>query len=171
MTVTTWEVFAFLLGAPVWGSIGACVVLFMQSIGDKLCAEAEVPSVHPPHPRAASRIAIFCQIYSERERQDAAHGPERDLPFAYPTLVYCDPERVHRSRYERRAREGVLAYADIFAEEFAEAVYARTPEERRAELVQLAAVSVKAIEAHDWQQVEAAKAKTGELEAKTGGST
>lgn len=167
--MTMGELLAFLLGAPVWGLIAAAVLLFMQSTADGMVSgEGDEPALDPlaeppppKTPRVMSRIAIFGQLHRERERQDAEHGPERDLPFAYPGLNYGDPERVCRARYERRAREGCHAYADIVAEEYAEAVNAETHEKRRDELVQLAASVVKAIEAHDWQQVQAANAAEG----------
>jgi hypothetical protein len=99
-----------------------------------------------------ARVPIYRAIDIERDRQDAQHGAQQDLPVLREGERLLDPENVMRARYERRKRAGTLSHGDIILEELAEAFDAPDYSSMREELVQAAACIVKAIEALDWQQ-------------------
>lgn len=96
---------------------------------------------------------ILGEIAAHRAHQDAKHGPQRDLPVTREDINYLAfSEAYLRERYERRKARGLLSHADIILEELAEAFEAPDQKSMRAELVQVAACIVKAIEALDWQR-------------------
>lgn len=105
------------------------------------------------HPRATMETAM--DVIGERSRQDRQWGEanHRDLPdgvkhpcafFGIPT---ADAARMHCQDAFRR---GTGSYAHVLIEEVAEAIEdAHDPVKLRAELVQVAAVAMKWIEAID----------------------
>lgn len=107
---------------------------------------------------ALSREGINAEVQYERRLQDKKWG-QQDHPSVYDDSV-ADREKLCRwlaiptqaqakATVERLAKNGGLTFSDIALEEFCEAVEAPGDFERRAELVQLAAVVQQWIEAID----------------------
>lgn len=92
--------------------------------------------------------SILAEVLAERERQDARFG-EQNHPDG--TGSERDAFRAHLARgmYTLKARRGRLTWADVLREEFYEAVSETDPTRLRAELIQVAAVSVAWIAAID----------------------
>jgi hypothetical protein len=116
-------------------------------------------------PEPCSRVLL--EVAAERERQDAKWGVQ-DLPFFTSggpsirgrSIYLIGSERAARQMFELREGQGVLSMGDVLLEEVAEVFELRhlDPERAgagevdamlRAELLQVAAVAVKAIEALD----------------------
>jgi len=103
---------------------------------------------------------VLVEVMRERERQEELWGeqthPSVSFPEAAPATreaIYGVPsEAVAKDRCERAFRDGVGTYADIAVEEMAEVIAAGNEADRRAELVQLAAVCVAWIESIDRQE-------------------
>lgn len=104
--------------------------------------------------------AVLRDVAAERHRQHAVHG-EQALPFReiHPSSqmarVVSDLEHLARLAQENGAADGV----DVIAEEFCEVLRAKSPAERRSELVQLSALCVQAVEA-----IDRAEQATGEAQ-------
>lgn len=99
------------------------------------------------------RARVLAEVEAERTRQDAKWG-QQDHPFVRAGLRYeCTfGSAGARSRCERRFKEWEGAYADILLEEVYEAIDTDSEADARAELVQVAAVAVAAIQAIDRRQ-------------------
>lgn len=103
---------------------------------------------------------IFNEIGNERAKQDRKWG-EQNHPILDQTLTFqahsamairygIPPEQLARATVERLAESGHLTFADIFQEEWSEAVACRGDVvSLRTELVQCAAVLVAMIESLD----------------------
>lgn len=88
------------------------------------------------------RETVFCQIDSEREAQDAQWG-EQNHPSVGEMREYgVFDEEVSKKFCEWATQEGNLTWGHIACEELAEALNAPNDTDRRAELIQLAAVIV-----------------------------
>ena len=88
-------------------------------------------------------------VSAERLRQHEAHG-EQDLPITHASAAAIMPtEESARRACEWAEKRGHLSYAHLLIEEVTEAMAAPTPEAQRAELVQVAALAVQAIECID----------------------
>lgn len=113
---------------------------------------------------------ILAEIADERARQDAKFGNQYH-PCVNPSEInYGDHDELRRKLHvaasygmpsEQEAREecsdaaseGRLTWGHIAVEELSEAICSKTVQERRAELVQLAAVAVAWIECIDRHQL------------------
>lgn len=97
--------------------------------------------------------AVLAEVRTERKAQDAAWGPQNhplhDVsdPDGVALLgrSYAGLERICKERFRQGPRTGAV----ILLEEVFEALAARNPEDIREELVQVAAVAVMLVEAHD----------------------
>lgn len=101
---------------------------------------------------------VLAEVAAERKRQDAKWG-EQNHPLIDPVLWGRWPTRVaeeyeiptaSRAQFlcEEAARKGEVTWAHILVEEVAEFV-GGSPQSMRAELIQVAAVAVAAVEAID----------------------
>lgn len=99
------------------------------------------------------RAKVLAEVDTERTRQEVKWG-QQDHRFVRATHRYnCTlGSEGARWRCEKRFSEGEGSYADILLEEVYEAIDAATEAEARAELVQVAAVAVSAIQAIDRRQ-------------------
>lgn len=92
---------------------------------------------------------VLAEVGDERERQEAKWG-QQDHPWRtgwpWQSVQAAD---MAKGDVDYLAEEGRLDYAGILTEEYHEALEARTIEEQRAELIQVAAVAVAAIESLD----------------------
>ena len=120
-----------------------------------LASFLELHGTQAPAPSLLQDVAILAEVAEERQRQFKQWGqqdhPDHDPCFADATAT---DYRVLSSDTARLAcqfalRAGRVAWAWILLEEFAEVLDARTEDERRAELVQLAALAVQQIGAID----------------------
>ncbi len=100
--------------------------------------------------------AILAEVWDERDRGIAKHGVKniRSIPYGPTGEAVCErleipSEWTAKARVNEFHRLGVLTWADIALEEFAEAISARNEFDRREELVQLAAVIMQWIECID----------------------
>ena len=104
-----------------------------------------------------AQVRILTDITLERDRQDAKFGPQRhqdsvapnfDSPEALARWYEMPTEEDAKYNTDTRFARGDGTWADILVEELAEAIAAafKSPEELRAELVQVAAVAVAWIE-------------------------
>lgn len=108
---------------------------------------------------ASLRGRIFADFSTERDRQDEKHGKDRDLPLVDPRCAMsqrvCEyhllpSEADAKARCEKTDADGCSNFATILVEELCETVNAATePAKARAELVQVGAVVVHAIETLD----------------------
>lgn len=104
---------------------------------------------------------VFAEIALERLRQDEKWGADREIPSIHPlveaavsTAVIGSISQFHGVIPELQAKHnckscfdhGIGSWAIIAVEEMAEVIEAATDNERRQELVQLAAVIVAWIE-------------------------
>lgn len=120
-------------------------------------------------------IAVLVEVRMERHRQDAKWGEQnhpdgtgamcmRDgRPTADPTILEVRRERaqLERQACDEAALAGRLTWRHILREEVAEACAEDDPAKLRAELVQVAAVAVKWIEAIDRRQARDSSRKEG----------
>lgn len=92
-------------------------------------------------------LRVVRDVIAERHRQHAKWG-EQTLPFR---SYYLGPNAFDLiERQVRVAQDGHKhGWLDVIIEELCEVYRAKTPTERRAELVQLAAVTIQTIEALD----------------------
>jgi hypothetical protein len=93
------------------------------------------------------RAQIVAQILNERRHQDELWGEQNhpDVPWAAPIGV----ERLAKAWCDRAFDEKRGTWGHIALEEMGEVIDAPTCEQRRAELVQLAAVCMAWVEAID----------------------
>lgn len=86
---------------------------------------------------------IFDEVAAERKRQDAQWG-EQNHPSVDPGHAWysCRDEGSAKSDCELATMMGRLTWGHIACEELAEALHAANDTDRRAELIQLAAVIV-----------------------------
>src|SRR5581483_7213285 len=95
-----------------------------------------------------SRLTVLGEVSGERDRQEAKF-PEQELPDG--TAENGDVELASAARWacDRAAADGSLTWRHILKEEFREALAESDPVLLRAELVQVAAVAVRWVEAID----------------------
>jgi hypothetical protein len=98
-----------------------------------------------PNPVTA---AVLGEVLAERERQDAKHGVQ-DLPDDTGHNWLRARAVEDREACDRAAKEGLLTWRDVLDEEVSEAYAESDPAKLRAELIQVAAVAVKWVEAID----------------------
>lgn len=101
------------------------------------------------------RAAIYAAIDAERERQDAQHGPQRELPVFDRLFPVFGTERTQRAHYNYAKADHRLTHSHIISEESAEAWQAFAEGDLdacRREMVEAAACWIKAIEALDSQR-------------------
>lgn len=96
-----------------------------------------------------SRLSILGDIDHERDRQDAKFGPVHNLPDGTSRQDWGVIEAAAKAICDAASRDGKVTWRDILMEEVAEAFAADDPQHLREELVQVAAVAVKWIEAID----------------------
>lgn len=97
-------------------------------------------------------LSVVRDVIAERHRQHAVHG-EQTLPwhaYYFGHGQFTEAEELAR----RAQRDGNHGWLDVITEEFCEVTRANTPEERRAELVQLAALCMQAVDALDRSQAK-----------------
>lgn len=118
-----------------------------------------------------SRWGILREVSAERDQQIAKWGDQRLRNFR--SGAFRDPEapsvrtgtrramlglaattEEFRTRCEVAEKSGILSFADVLMEEVSEAMDAENEVELRAELIQVAAVAVKWIEALDKQSAK-----------------
>lgn len=96
------------------------------------------------------REVIFDDVAAERKRQDAKWGEQNHLSVVVDMLGYSvDDEVSAKAQCDLATKMGNLTWGHIACEELAEALNAANDTDRRAELVQLAAVVVAWIECID----------------------
>ena len=98
------------------------------------------------------RVKALMAVLAERRRQDAMHGAGREYPVVREDEPYGISLRSQRAAYERADKSGKLSHILIILEELAEVIHAPTPAQMDAELVQLTASCLKALEVHRYQQ-------------------
>jgi hypothetical protein len=107
-------------------------------------------------------MTIFAEIHDERRRQDARWGQQNHLSVHFkPRSLTPSPgqsmlpvESEIKDLNALRAKKGTVTWSDIITEEVVEAVCADNELERRAELVQVAAVAIAWIECIDRRSAE-----------------
>ena len=108
---------------------------------------------------------VVLEVITERGAQDAKWGqqdhplgmhPTREFPWVGLLTAYT-LANIARGHCEWAANAEQLTWADILAEEVFEAFAAASPAEARAELLQVAAVAVAAIESIDRNTLNAAR--------------
>lgn len=122
-------------------------------------------------PSLAPSQAVYDQIAAEVTRSTQKHGDQSHVPLGTgdqtPMLHGCELPQPHphaavtmgtfahtaRAVTDSAFRDGYGTWADILLEEVAEALAEDTPAKVRAELIQVAAVAVKFIDAIDRQEV------------------
>lgn len=99
------------------------------------------------------RAKVLAEVDIERTRQDAKWG-QQDHPFKREGKRYdvMLGSRQARYRCDKRFGEKKGSFADILLEEVYEAIDTDSEADARAELVQVAAVAVAAIQAIDRRQ-------------------
>lgn len=100
---------------------------------------------------AIGRAEALLSVLAERRRQDALHGSGREHPIVREDEPYGISLRAQRAFYERADKSNKMSHMAIILEELAEVIHAVTPEEMDAELVQLTASCLKALEVHRYQ--------------------
>lgn len=104
--------------------------------------ELSVPSNDHP------RDGVYLELEAERLRQDKRWG-EQNHPDGTGLPIQARMAVFKRKTCETKFRHGEGAWADILMEEVAEALAESDPSALRAELVQVAAVSLAWVEAID----------------------
>lgn len=95
------------------------------------------------------RERVLEEVHAERTAQQDKWGMQ-DHPCIREDSIYgIAPERIAKEQCDERFRDGKGSWLDIAIEELAEAHGAKTDEERREELVQMAAVCVAWVQAID----------------------
>lgn len=84
-------------------------------------------------------------VQQERERQIAKWG-DQSLPLGTGSEEYGQLATFYREQCQRNADEGVDTWADVLLEEVYEALAEEDPDFVEAELIQVAAVCLSAIE-------------------------
>ena len=109
-------------------------------------------------PAQPSTISVVDEVVMERRRQDAKWGPQQDNPwnagYAKPFeylirgTAWDSVEEIKRM-VDDQAKQGTLGMCEILLEEVCEAFDEHDLARVREELVQVAAVAVKAVESID----------------------
>jgi hypothetical protein len=102
-----------------------------------------------------SRYDILAAISDERDAQDAKWG-EQNHPDGTGGRDAAVMAAALRTQCDARHRQGRGTFADILAEEVAEAFAEEDPGKLRTELVQVAAVAAAWVEAIDRRQARRA---------------
>lgn len=111
-------------------------------------------------PTSCQTEDVLVEVAHERARQFAQYGANEDIPLGMgPSVRWLAPytphdartvERVLRQDYEERERQhGTPSWMTLIREEVAEAFSEGDPVKLRAELLQVAALAVSAIEKMD----------------------
>ncbi|MEO3860946.1 hypothetical protein [Acrocarpospora sp. B8E8] len=123
-----------------------------QDIGKRVCSYCWLRAgraVGVMVSRGALAVGVLAEVLAERARQDEKFGPQNwpdgtsDHSFH---LVMADQAR---EACQQAAREGAVTWFHILREEFWEGMSEVDPARLRAELLQIAAVSVAWVEALD----------------------
>ena len=93
-------------------------------------------------------IDVLREVAAERIRQDTKWG-EQNHPNGTGSAEWILQAAAAKNETDRQAKAGSITYLHILSEEVAEAFAENNPERLRAELVQVAAVSVAWIECID----------------------
>jgi hypothetical protein len=113
--------------------------------------------------RAAVRYgpleAVLADVTAERVAQDARWGPQDPPDGTGP--AYAAEADALREACGAAFRDGAGSWRHILAEEVAEAFAEDDPDRLRAELVQVAAVAVKWIQALDGRSPAAGRSPSG----------
>lgn len=99
--------------------------------------------------RRVNTRAVLEEVFQERERQDAKFGPDLGLPDGTGAAHHKELLEWVRQRMAQLEKRGRVTFVDVLVEEVAEARAESDPVRLRGELVQVAAVAVKWIEAID----------------------
>ena len=94
-------------------------------------------------------VDISNEVFDERKRQDAKWGEQNHCSISPDGTFVVDDEATAKFQCELAAKTGRLAWSDIACEELAETLHAGSDTDRRAELVQLAAVIFAWVECID----------------------
>lgn len=103
------------------------------------------------HAFPMSTVAVLRDIGDERDRQNRKF-PDQVLPDGTRHLMKATADAV-RKQTEVFAKDGILTWRDVLAEEVAEAFAEEDPERLRKELVQVAAVAARWVEDIDNRRV------------------
>jgi len=99
-------------------------------------------------------LEVLAEVAQERHRQDLKWGVNQDHPDGTGGIEFETYALAAKARCDRLAAEGKLTWASILDEEQAEAFAEADPAALRAELIQVAAVACRWIEAIDGRQGE-----------------
>lgn len=91
-----------------------------------------------------NQYEVLLDVGDERVKQDSKWG-EQNHPLGFHPVYQPAAARAKRE-CDMAAKEGRVTWRDILEEEFWEAVSATTDEEAEAELIQVAAVAVAAVQ-------------------------
>ena len=92
---------------------------------------------------------IFSEIDEEMNRADAKFGPQYELPWGTGGVIFPSYRNTARKQCQDAAESGTCSWQLILQEEVYEAFAETEPELLRAELLQVAAVAVRWIDAID----------------------
>lgn len=112
-------------------------------------ATAHVLEKHAAEERGAHLAQIYSEIGQERERQDVLHPGTSDIPNGTGGGGRQTWMNIAQHSCDRAAREGRLTYTHVLDEEVSEALAEEDPVKLRVELIQVAAVCVKWVQALD----------------------
>jgi len=98
--------------------------------------------------RIEKMLDVLDQVSIERRRQEEIHGDQSLLPNGTARIRHWEANNA-KDRCDRHTAAGTLTFSHILAEEFHEAMCETDPARLREELIQVAAVAVKWIEAID----------------------
>lgn len=130
----------------------ACLLATMESLA-RICASLNAVEIYGDEPHVLTH-RVLGEVAAERVRQFEKFGAQptpmadpADSPACYETIAEYAKEA-----FESAISDGTISHAKILAEEvaeFYEAAHMEQLQNARAELVQVAAVAVKAIEQID----------------------
>jgi hypothetical protein len=99
------------------------------------------------HPTVVTQM-VLAEISTERSRQESRWG-QQDHPWMLRQWGYVTDAEAAKALVDQQARIGNRDWAGILTEEYLEAIEETDIVDARAELVQVAAVAVAAIESID----------------------
>ena len=124
--------------------------IFFSSTMSIDCQACEMRVAPERQKAAVSQAAILAEIAAERSRQDIKHPTSGNLPDGTGGGGGRETWRnIAQHACDRADREGCLTFAHVLDEEASEALAETDPVKLREELVQVAAVCVRWIEALD----------------------
>jgi hypothetical protein len=124
------------------------------SLGDQHAVRQLVSPGRPPMP-STPLDTVLGEVAYERAGQDEQWGEQNHPDGTGQSFLDEHVARMARDACKIAAQDGTLTWRLILNEEFAEACAERDPDRLRAELVQVAAVTVAWIEAIDRRQESA----------------